>query len=242
MNKADCSERDNELLECEKFWIFLVMTAVGGFLGSYTYILKGGVFCNAQTANFVLMAAQIGSLDFRRALYYLIPISAYLAGAVISELLPKFINRRNIIRWDTFFIAFEILFLGALGFVPDAAPAQICQVAVNFIASMQYNTFRQAQRIPMATTFCTNHLRQTGVWLVKWLRHKDKDARHRLALHAAMIGAFLAGAVTSAFLCTAFKGRAIFFAEIPLVIVFAALLHADRGKERDKLSVVPHGH
>ena len=30
---------------------------------------------------------------------------------------------------------------------------------------MQYNTFRQAHGIPMATTFCTNHIRQAGVSL-----------------------------------------------------------------------------
>ena len=41
-NKA---EHERPELECEKFWVFVTMIAVGGYLGAYTYILKGGVFC-----------------------------------------------------------------------------------------------------------------------------------------------------------------------------------------------------
>ena len=85
-NKA---EHERPELECEKFWVFVTMIAVGGYLGAYTYILKGGVFCNAQTANFVLMSVNIGTFNFKKALYYLIPISSYFAGAVRSDLMPK---------------------------------------------------------------------------------------------------------------------------------------------------------
>ena len=181
--KEKALEKDKELLECEKLWIFAVMIAVGGFLGAYTYVQKGGVFCNAQTANFVLMAVQLGQGNWRKALYYLLPASAYLLGTIISEFLPKHINRRKIVRWDTAFVAFEMAWIFALGFVPDSAPPQICQVAVNFIASMQFNTFRQAKKIPMATTFCTNHVRQVGSNLVKWLRSGNKEARGKKAIN-----------------------------------------------------------
>lgn len=96
--KEKALKKEKELLECEKLWIFAVMIAVGGFFGAYTYVQKGGVFCNAQTANFVLMAVQLGRGNWRKALYYLLPASAYLLGTVISEFLPKHINRRKIVR------------------------------------------------------------------------------------------------------------------------------------------------
>lgn len=147
-----------------------------------------------RRANFVLMAVQLGRGNWRKALYYLLPASAYLLGTVISEFLPKHINRRKIVRWDTAFVAFEMAWIFALGFVPDDAPPQICQVAVNFIASMQFNTFRQAKKIPMATTFCTNHVRQVGSNLVKWLRSGNKEARGKMFAHLLMIGSFVSGA------------------------------------------------
>ena len=53
---------------------------------------------------------------------------------------------------------------------PLSWPHHLVQVLVNFIASMQYNTFRQAEGIPMATTFCTNQLRQVGIGFCKAVR------------------------------------------------------------------------
>lgn len=239
---TDNSKKKEELLECEKLWVFAVMIAVGGFFGAYTYILKGGVFCNAQTANFVLMAVQIGTGNFKKALYYLLPASAYLFGTVISEFLPKKVNRLKVMRWDTAFVAFEMLWVLALGFVPDDAPPQICQVAVNFIASMQFNTFRQAKNMPMATTFCTNHVRQVGVYLVRYIRKGSREARNRMFSHLLMIASFIAGGISAAFLSKFLGGKTIWCAEILLAVVFFALLRADLGSERDKLNVVPHGH
>ncbi len=236
------SSNQEEFLECEKFWIFLLMIAVGGALGAYTFVLKGGVFCNAQTANFVLLAVQIGEMNWSKALYYLIPISAYLLGAVLSEFMPKRINKFEILRWDTFFVAFEMLCIFALGFVPDDAPPQICQISINFIASMQYNTFRQAEKVSMATTFCTNHLRQLGISMVKWFHKRSSASKKRFYMHLLMLISFVGGGILSAFLCIHFKGKAIWLSEIPLMIVFIDLLHADLGAEKDKLHVVPHGH
>ncbi len=242
MKKQIRTFRSEEILECEKLWIFILMIAFGGFLGAYTFVLKGGVFCNAQTANVVLLAVQIGEMNWKRAVYYFVPISAYLLGTVISEFLPKHVNNLELLRWETFFVAFEMLCVVVLGLIPDDAPPQICQVSINFIASMQFNTFRQAKKVPMATTFCTNHIRQIGVYLVKWLRKGDSASRQKLAMHFMMLVSFAAGAVVSAFLCVRFKGRAIWFSEIILFIVFADLLYADCRTEKDKKHIIPHGH
>lgn len=50
-------------------------------MGAYTFNMRGGVFCNAQTANVVLMALAFGKGEIANGVYYLIPISAYIAGA-----------------------------------------------------------------------------------------------------------------------------------------------------------------
>ncbi len=242
MEKQTKTYREDGFLECERLRTFIFLMAVGGFFGAYTYVMKGGVFCNAQTANFVMLAVQAGHMNWSRALYYFIPISAYLLGTVLSEFLPKRVNRLRIMRWDTFFVAFEMLCVLALGFVPDDLPPQICQVSINFIASMQYNTFRQANNIPMATTFCTNHLRQVGISIVKCFTKHDRRSVTRLLMHISMILAFVVGGTVSAVLCLHFGGKTIWFAEIPLFIVFVDLLHADLVNEKDKLDVVPHGH
>ena len=171
---------DTYFLMCERNWIYNILITVAGFYGAFTYMLRGNVFCNAQTGNIVLMGMALGVGQWGHALYYLIPISAYLMGALISELVPNPIKHHLPLRWDTLLIAIEMVVVIGLGFVPESAPVQISQVAINFIASMQYNTFRQAEGVPMATTFATNHVRQIGIGLAKELKHRrSPDKSHR---------------------------------------------------------------
>ena len=232
-------------LMCERRWVYHVLIVVAGLFGAYTYLLRGNVFCNAQTGNVVLMGLALGSGKWSEAVYYLIPISAYLMGAFLSELAPNPLKHRLPIRWDTLLIAIEMLVSLALGFVPLSAPVQISQVAINFIASMQYNTFRQAEGVPMATTFATNHVRQIGIGLAKELKHRrspDKSHRKKLSRHFQMLVFFVLGAVIGTVFCKLMLGRAIWLTLLPLGVVFAALLHADLTTERDMVERKPAGH
>ena len=230
------------VLECEKPWIYAVLMGVAGFYGAFTYSIRGGVFCNAQTANFVLFAMALGNGQWSHALYYLIPMSAYFLGAFLSESLAYHIKRLRLIRWDTLLIFLEMLAVVFLGLLPESAPFQISQITINFICSMQYNTFRQTQSIPMATTFCTNHLRQTGVAFCKALRHRDRAHLTRMGAHLGMLLVFVAGGVAATILCRLMQGQAIFVLLLPLSILLAVLLHADLTTEKDALAQIPAGH
>lgn len=239
---ADMREERNFFLECEKHWVFWLLIAVGGFYGGYTFCVRGGVFCNAQTANVVLLGMEIGRAHWNRALYYLVPISAYFAGAILSEILGKKVKKRHVFRWDTILVGIEIPVCVFLGLLPKSAPDQICQVTLNFICSAQFNTFRQNEGIPMATTFVTNHIRQSGSNLVKAIRDGDKTASLRWKMHLSMLVFFLGGAILSTVLCTRFDVRAIFGAVPILAYTFVRLGIADRTYEKDLLDKTPRGH
>ena len=237
------SSDSQEFLECEKLWVYVVLMSIAGFYGAYTYSIRGGVFCNAQTANFVLLAMSLGNRQWSKALYYLIPMAAYLGGAILSEAVAKPVKRFLMIRWDTLLIFIEIIAVIFLGFLPENAPFQISQITINFISSMQYNTFRRAQNIPMATTFCTNHLRQTGLALVRAIRHPgDTGGFFRMIRHLGMLSSFVIGGIVATVLCGLFLGKAIWATLFPLVLLLVRLLYADLKKERGKLDVIPHGH
>jgi uncharacterized membrane protein YoaK (UPF0700 family) len=235
---------ENEYLECEKWWVFALMMLVGGYFGAFAYSIRGGAFCNAQTANFVLFAMALGDRNWKHALYFLIPMSAYFMGAFISESVAYRIKKFQLIRWDTLFVVLEMIVVVFLGLLPETAPYQITQVLINLICSMQYNTFRQAQGVPMATTFCTNHLRQVGIALCKTLRHRGEDREYykRALEHLGMLCVFVIGGVCATVLCKIFLGKAIWITLIPLGIVLADLLYADIKKEKGKLDLIPRGH
>ena len=229
-------------LVCERRSVFALLTLSAGMMGAYTFNLRGGVFCNAQTANVVLMAIAFGAGNWSEGCYYLIPISAYLAGAFLSEILPSPVRRFGFLRWDTYLVAFECLALFAIGFIPLSWPHHLVQVLVNFIASMQYNTFRQAEGIPMATTFCTNQLRQVGIGFAKMLRKGDRDGLHRALFFLGMLGCFFAGGVLSTVASHLLFAKAIWLNLIPLGIVLVRLVRADLVEEKELLSQKPAGH
>lgn len=233
---------EEDYLECEKGWVFTTLMFIGGFYGTFTYSIRGGVFCNAQTANFVLCAMALGNGRWSQAAYYLIPMSAYLLGTIVSEAIPNPVKRYYLIRWDTLLILIEMILVVILGFLPESTPYQVSQIIINFICSMQYNTFRQANGIPMATTFCTNHIRQVGVSIVKVLKKHHPSAKIRLWNHVKMILVFVLGGILGVILCRLFVAKAIWFTLIPLGIIFIRLLYADLKKEKGLMDQVPHGH
>lgn len=237
-------DRENDFLECERWRVFIIMMFVGGYFGAFTYSIRGNVFCNAQTGNFVLLAMALGNQEWLHALYFVIPITAYCLGAFVSEIVAGPIKKLGLFRWDTLLVMIEIVVVVFLGFLPESAPVQITQVLINLICSMQYNTFRQAQGIPMATTFCTNHIRQVGVAICKAIRHPgEKDSYlHRMWIHAGMLTVFVAGGVLSTYFCNLLLGRAIWLALIPLGILLVDLLYADLKTEKDRLDQIPRGH
>lgn len=231
-------------LECEKNWVYRVLIIIAGFYGGYAMMVRGGMFSNAQTGNVVFMAVAFGNGKIKEALYYLIPISAYMLGSLVSEVLPRPLRKVHLFRWDTLLTLFEIVAVIVMGFVPASAPHQICQVLINFICAMQYNTFRQAEGVSMATTFVTNHIRQTGIQLAG-LFDKTKDSKnqlHKIRVHVMMIVCFVVGVFAATVCCRFFGTYAIWFNLIPLLVVFVDLLHADLTKEKELLQVKPSGH
>ena len=234
--------KESKYLECEKTWVYCFLIAAAGWFGSYTFLLRGGVFCNAQTANVVLFAMALGEGDWMYVIYLMVPIGSYFLGAFVSEYLGKTIKKLHFLRWDTVLVGLEVAAVVFLGFLPASAPDQICQIVLNFICSMQFNTFRQVKGVPAATTFVTNHIRQVGSNLAKFIRHRNRGFGIRAWIHGRMLLFFLLGGVLGAVCCRFFFYHSIWGSAVLLLIVFLKLAYADRSYERELLDRVPHGH
>ena len=52
--------QQTQYLACERRGIYALLMLSAGMMGAYTFTLRGGIFCNAQTANVVLMAIAFG--------------------------------------------------------------------------------------------------------------------------------------------------------------------------------------
>lgn len=220
----------------ERQWVYRLLMLVAGFYGGYAMLVRGGAFSNAQTGNIVLLAIALGSGNIWKALYYVIPFAAYLLGTVISELLLNRDRRLGKMRWGTSLILIQLLMVALMGFIPAAAPHQICQIIINVICAMQFNTFRQAEGIPITTTFCTNNVRLMGVYMAGLFRKDNdkKEQRSKLLFYTEMVAYFALGVLISTVACRAVSTYAIWLLLIPLSVLFVSFLHADL---KDEISV-----
>ena len=57
-------ENTENYLECERNRVYYTLIAIAGFFGAYTFLLRGKVFCNAQTGNLVLLGLAIGQAEW----------------------------------------------------------------------------------------------------------------------------------------------------------------------------------
>ena len=136
-------------LTCERNWVYFTLIAVAGFWGAYTYLLRGNVFCNAQTGNVVLMGLALGSAEWAKAGYYLVPISAYILGAFVSELLPNPIKHRFNVRWDTVLMLIEMIAVLGLGFLGRAVIGATLYSSV----ALSFYVWVLERAVPMARPF-----------------------------------------------------------------------------------------
>ncbi len=202
---------------------------VAGFYGGYAMLVRGGAFSNAQTGNIALMAIELGKGNWQKALYFLIPISAYVLGAITAELMPRKLRGHGKLHWSTLLPLLEMVMVILMGFIPVTAPHQICQIIINFICAMQFHTFRSAEGEPMATTFCTNLIRQIGVNVAKAIDEWENRKVYlgKSGIFCAMVFSFALGVIASTISTRWLGAYAIWLNLLPLTVIFVDLLRAD---------------
>lgn len=209
-------------------YAFLSFALVGGFLEAYTFLLHGGVFCNAQTGNLVLLFLNLVNGEWASASHYLYSLLAYIAGILVSLLLPLFFRRSGP---HCFVAALEAAAFIALAFVPADAPNWYTYVSVSFLCALQYNTFTECLGSKLATTFCTNNLRQATINLFSAVRNRDKQSLRRAGMYGGIILTFAAGAVGGAFAAQYLGNYCTLLAAVLLLPVVFYLIPARREKD-----------
>lgn len=206
----------------ETFKIAALLALVGGFLDAYTYLLRGGVFANAQTGNMVLMGVSLAEEKWGQAVYYLIPVVAFAAGVFMTNLLRKMLKKRGFLKFEHCILVFEMVLLFVIGFLPKEVPDAIINVTISFICSLQVNSFRKVREVPYASTMCTGNLRSASEKLFLFLIEGNKSAGKSCLHYFGIIALFIAGAAAGVLLVHEFYIKSIWIC--CGVLLFASLL------------------
>lgn len=193
----------------ERLWLFCSLIFIGGYLGGFTFSLKGKLFVNAQTGNMLLLSSGIGSFDILVVKNTFILLIVYFVAVMTAEYFSKKINERGKYIWEKILLSLSFLITLILGFLPENLAFEIWLYPIAAIVAMQFATFERAHGMGMATGFCTNHLKQTAINLVRYLRTKKKESLIACLSHLSMIISFITGASLAFFLSSIFLSRSI---------------------------------
>lgn len=192
-----------EIMIPERMFVGLLLAFAGGFLDAYTYVLRGGVFCNAQTGNIVLLGVEISAGNWAQASAYLMPILAFVFGVFVTGWLSNIFHTVHHIHWRQIVLAVELVILFYIGFLPLTAPSIWVNILISFVSAVQVTSFRKLEGVAYSTTMCTGNLRTAADYFYRYITTKEKRDRTIMLQFLSIILAFIVGAAASS-LCSRF--------------------------------------
>ncbi|MGY3553149.1 YoaK family protein [Williamsia sp. R60] len=177
----------------------LLVTCASGFLDSYTFLVRGGVFANVQTGNVIFFFINLSEQHYADAVARIWPIVAFLLGVTLSThiktgRLDSVVTHP--IRWT---MGVQALSLAAIGFVPETVPHMYVTVPISFMAAMQIELFRSIGDLNYMVVATTGNLMHTVESAYGVLTTGSETSKRALAVYSKVIGSFFLGAAVGAF-------------------------------------------
>lgn len=212
----------------ESLIVGLFLSCVGGFLESYSFLSRDGVFANCQTGNLVLLAMHFAKHDWTKVLAYFIPILSFVIGVILTELIRTFANS-HAIHWRQYILLLEAVLLFITGLLPSGRYNSIATTLIAFSCSMQVEAFRKVKGSVYATTMCTGNLRSGTYQLFCHFFKKEPASLGQAGNYFAVIAVFMAGAIFGSLATDIWHEKAIWLA--CLLLLLAGILLFIRPKE-----------
>ncbi|WP_314011381.1 YoaK family protein [Pseudostreptobacillus hongkongensis] len=189
--------------------VAFLLTIIGGILEIFSYKLKGGVFATAITGNIVLMVYHAKNLSFEEVLKYLLPISCFITGVSISEILKLKAEKLDIKYWRNIIILFEII---VFIIIPYIASDGLVAALISLVSGMQVQAFRRVYGKAYMSTMCTGNTRL----LIESIINKR---HHDVKIYSFVITGFVTGVILGDILISLFNNFAIYFCALILIVV-----------------------
>lgn len=198
----------------------ILLALVGGFLDSYTFITRNGVFANAQTGNIVMVGVEASVGNWGQALLHVPPIMAFIVGVIVVEKIKEISLPKAILDTERAILVIEILALFFVGFISTSVPDIIVTVIISFVASLQVQSFRKLVGSPYNTAMCTGNLRTVSQTAYEAIKDGDKKTAIKAIRYSIIIISFFIGAIIGGFITSHFGVKAIWGADMILIVAF----------------------
>lgn len=219
------SKERRQMSDAFRTALFIILS--GGYQDAYTYCCRGKVFANAQTGNIVLMSVNLFDGDIQKAVRYVIPLLAFLAGIIAAESVHHRFKNIEKIHWRQIVILCEIIMLFAVGFMPQGLNAA-ANALVSFVCAMQVQTFHKVRGHAYASTMCIGNMRSGTEALCAYFRTREKEVLQKALTYFGVILVFGVGAGLGSILTAALGCKAIWVCCALLSISFGLMFVPER--------------
>ena len=206
----------------ETFLLAAALAVAGGFLDAYSYLVRGGVFANAETGNMVLLGIRLIQGEYAGALTYLVPILAFALGVWTSEAARDRFRDHPSVHWRQLTLGAETVIVAAVAFLPETLD-MLANVLVAFTCAMQVESFRKIRGNAVATTMCTGNLRSGTALLFHGLHTRDRGALRQALQYYGIILFFILGAALGVWCTELLSGRAALVCCLLLLTAFCSM-------------------
>lgn len=201
----------------------LLLALAGGLLDAYSYLNRGQVFATAETGNLVLLGINVSMGNWSQVLHYLLPVLAYTAGVLVTELLRRHLeDEGGWLHWRQYLLLVECVVIAVVAFLPQTLNP-LANLMISFASAVQVDSFRKFNGCGCATTMCTGNLRSGTEHLFRWLHHREGTSGRSALVYYGLILSFVAGAVLSGLLTPLFGTRTVLAACLPLLLSLALM-------------------
>ncbi len=187
----------------------MLLTLTNGFLDAHTYIARGHVFANVQTANVIFSAINVSERHFSQALAHVWPLLAFIAGMLLASHIKSGRVEQMVphsLRWT---IGVQAVVLAIIGFVPASVDHNFVTVPISFLAAVQIGLFRNIGDLAYLPVATTGNLMRFMESAYDGLVEKRAESRRPLVVYGTLILAFASGALAGALATDAWGVRAI---------------------------------
>lgn len=203
----------------EQIFFGLLLTFVGGYFDSYSYINSNGIFANAQTGNLIFFGIELSNKNYSGAFNYLPSIFSFVIGVIFNEYIISKNQFMSIKRYINISLLFQILLLIFVYLIPSINSFDIRPLIISFVCAMQFDSFRTINNIPFASIFCTGNLRSASEHIFKYFILKNNASKVKIYIYLSLILFFLLGVVIGGVLSNILGHSAI------LIVIFVLILN-----------------
>jgi len=204
-----------------------IMSLIGGFLGTYALLLRGGNFGSAQTGNFLEAMISLSEGDFTSVAIRAGGGIVYASALIFSYLLSNCTN----VNMKTMVLKVEVVGLLIAAMIPETADPILALYPIFAMMSFQWGTYSGAKGYNSASIFTTNNFKQCVLGWTQYIHQHDPKAKEKACLYTFTVFSFLGGALLGA-VSTEYLGTyAAFICYVPLFAAYTVLLCSQRSAE-----------